>query len=205
MDKSVKKLNLTGIVFSIIVTAGFVWAAMHLYAFWAGPGKSAALDIKSNEVSAFLNLQLISQAQKKYKEADWDKDGKKTFAKYFIHLWSSVGCSGEPIYVGLIPKKLAFAIETTRAIDGYYFVDLHDRVFSNGETQRLDYEKEWAVLAVPVGDGQRDAKYFLADSSDNIFVKTARYIAPQYFDDLISNGWTKIDTIKQLTDRSSFK
>lgn len=109
--------------------------------------------------------------------------------------------SGEPIYIGLIPQKLAFAIEAARAINGYYFVDLHDRVLPvNNEIQRLDYEKEWAVLAVPPGDGQKEMRYFLADSSGSIFVKSAKYVPLQYFDDPVSNGWTKIDTIKQLED-----
>jgi hypothetical protein len=154
-----------------------------------------------NEQHAFLNLQIISQAQKKYKETDWDNDGKKTYAKYFIHLWTSVIASGEPIRIGLIPKEIGFAIEPARAIDGYYFVDLHDRVIpTNNETQRLDYEKEWAVLAVPPTDGQTEVQYFLADNSGGIFVKSAKYVPTQYTDDPTSNGWTKIDSIQQLKD-----
>ena len=86
MDKPAKKFSLTGIIFSIIVTAGFIWAAVQLYALWNSPGQLIGQDIKSNEIRAFLNLQTISQAQKKYRETDWDGDGKKTFAKYFIHL-----------------------------------------------------------------------------------------------------------------------
>jgi len=193
--------SVTGIIFSIVVTVGFVWAAVQLYTLWNGTRQLIAQDMKLNELHAFLNLQVISQAQKKYKETDWDGDGKKTFAKYFIHLWTSVNNSGEPIRVRLIPQKLAFAIEAARAIDGYYFVDLHDRVLSaNNETQRLDYEKEWAVLAVPPGDGQREVRYFLADNSGGIFAKSAKYVPPQYTDDPTSNGWTKIDSNQQLKD-----
>jgi len=193
--------SVTGIIFSIVVTVGFVWAAVQLYTLWNGTRQLIAQDMKLNELHAFLNLQVISQAQKKYKETDWDGDGKKTFAKYFIHLWTSVNNSGEPIRVRLIPQKLAFAIEAARAIDGYYFVDLHDRVLSaNNETQRLDYEKEWAVLAVPPTDGQTEARYFLADNSGSIFVKAAKYASMQYPDNPLSDGWTKIDTIQQLQD-----
>jgi hypothetical protein len=64
----------------------------------------------------------------------------------------------------------------------------------------LNYEKEWAVLAVPPGDGQREVRYFLADNSGSIFVKSAKYVSTQYTDDPTSNGWTKIDSIQQLKD-----
>jgi hypothetical protein len=193
--------NFGGILFSIVVTAGFIWATVQLYTLWKDPNQTIAQNIKVNEIQTFLNLQTISQAQKKYKEKDWDGDGKKTYAKYFIHLWTSVSLSGDSIYVGLVPGKLAFAIEPARAINGYYFVDLHDRFFpTNNETQRLDYESQWAVLATTPADGQTEKLYFLADNSGGIFVKPAKYISPQYIDDPVSNGWTKIDSIQQLRD-----
>jgi len=153
-----------------------------------------------SEQSAFLNLQVISKAQKKYKETDWDKDGKKTYAKYFIHLWTSVDEAGKPIFAGLIPKKLGFAFESARAIDGYYFVDLHDRQLpDNKGLQRLDYENQWAVLAMPVtADGQKEVRYLLADNSGSIFIKSSKFISMQYIDNPVSNGWTEINTIQQL-------
>jgi len=200
MSKSDNKISITGVIFSIVITVCFVWGTVQWYNLWQSP-KSTVQNMQINEQHAFLNLQIISQAQKKYKETDWDKDGKKTYAKYFIHLWTSVSASGEPIRIGLIPKELGFAIELARTIDGYYFVDLHDRVLpANNETQRLDYEKEWAVLAVPLTDGQTEARYFLADNSGSIFIKSAKYVPPQYFDNPLSNGWTEIDTIQQLKD-----
>lgn len=196
-----RNISITGIIFSIVVTAGFVWAAVQLYTLWSGPGQLTVNDMQSNEQRAFLNLQFIAQAQKKYKETDWDGDGKKTYAKYFIHLWTSVSAAGDPVRVELIPKKLGFATEPARAIDGYYFVDLHDRILPpNNELQGLDYEKEWAVLAVPITDGQTEVLHFLADNSDSIFVKAAKYASMQYPDNPLSDGWTKIDTIQQLQD-----
>ena len=117
-----RNISITGIIFSIVVTAGFVWATVQLYTLWSGPGQLTVNDMQSNEQRAFLNLRSIAQAQKKYKETDWDGDGKKTYAKYFIHLWTSVSAAGDPVCVELIPKKLGFAIEPARAINGYYFV-----------------------------------------------------------------------------------
>lgn len=201
MNKSNKKISIAGIIFSIVVTAGFVWAAVQWYALWSGPGQLTVNDRQSGEQRAFLNLQSLAQAQKKYKETDWDGDGKKTYAKYFIHLWTSVSTAGDPVRVELIPKKLGFALERARAIDGYYFADLHDRILPpNNELQGLDYEKEWAILAVPLTDSQTEMLYFLADNSGSIFVRPAKYIPLQYLDNPLSNGWTKIDTIQQLQD-----
>lgn len=196
-----RNFNLAGFVFSIIVTAGFIWVAMQWYALWSDPKQITADDMRLNEQQTFLNLQSIVKLQKKYKETDWDGDGKKTYAKYFIHLWTSVNIAGDPVRVGLIPKKLGFATESARAIDGYYFVDLHDRILrENNVLQGLDYEKEWAVLAVPPTDGRTEMLYFLADNSGNIFIRLAAYISLQYPDNPSSNGWIKIDTIQQLQD-----
>lgn len=196
-----RKLSAIGIIFTIIVTAGFVWAAIQWQNLWRKPAPLTAQNMQLNEQHAFLNLQTISNAQKKYKETDWDKDGKKLFAKYFIHLWTSVSPSSDPISVNLIPRKIAFATEDSRAIDGYYFVDLHDWDLpeSRGK-QSLNYEKEWAVLAIPVEHGQMGTLNLLADNSGNIFVNPAKYIPMLYPENLVSAGWTKIDTIQQLQD-----
>jgi hypothetical protein len=196
-----KKLTVTGIIFTIVITAGFVWAVIQWQNMWRKPDLATAQDLQLNEQHAFLNLQTISEAQKKYKETDWDKDGKKVFAKYFIHLWTSVSPSSEPISVNLIPRKLAFATETSRAIDGYYFVDLHDWDLPEDRgVQSPNYEKEWAVLAIPTDHGQTGILNFMADSSGSIFVNPAKYIPMLYPEDTASKGWIKIDTIQQLQE-----
>jgi hypothetical protein len=193
------KVSITGIVFTIAVTIGFIWAAAQWLHRNANPDKLTVERMQANERTAFSNLKLISQAQKKYKETDWDKDGKKTYVMYFVHLWRSVTTTGEPIKVDFIPKRLGFAMDAARAIDGYYFVDLHDRVWQ-GNTKSLDYEKEWAVLAVPVSNGPGGLLNFLADQSGNIFVNSAKYVPLQYPENLAASGWKKIETIQQLIE-----
>jgi hypothetical protein len=201
MTESAKKTTLTGIIFSIVVTVGFIWAAFQWFTLWSKPRPMTVQDMQSNEQIAFQNLQTISDAQKKYKEKDWDGDGKKTYAKYFIHLWTSVSPSGDPIFVGLIPKKLGFALESARAVSGYYFIDLHERLLpDNKGMQPLDYEKEWTVLATPASNGQTGLLYFMADQSGRIFVNPAKFVSTQYPDNLISAGWVPIDSIQQLKD-----
>jgi hypothetical protein len=196
-----KKFSSAGIIFTIVVTAGFLWAAVQWFTLWSKTQPITAQDMRSNEQSAFLNLQTISQAQKKYKEKDWNGDGKKTYADYFIHLWTSVSTAGDPVFVGLIPKRLGFALESSRAIDGYYFVDMHDKQLpGNAGLQRLDYENQWAVLAVPTSNGMTGMLFLSADQSGHIFVNPAKFVSPQYPDNLLSAGWIEIDTIQQLKD-----
>jgi hypothetical protein len=195
-----RNFTISGIIVSVAVTAGFVWAAMQFYNLYAGSVQLPASSLQSNELQAFSNLQLISQAQKKYKETDWDSDGRKTYAKYFVHLWTTVNTSGEPIRINLIPKKLSFAMEAAKAVDGYYFVDLHERMSQQAGAQvPMDFEKEWAILGVPINNGQTGMLNFLADSS-GIFVNSLKYIAPQYPENVTASGWTRIENIEQLKD-----
>ncbi len=196
-----KKLNIIGILVTIAVSVGFIWAAVQLYSLYGDNTQLPAGSMQANEVHAFENLRMISQAQKKYKETDWDGDGKKTYAMYFVHLWTSVGTKGQPIRVELIPKKLSFAMEAANAVDGYYFVDLHDRISRQPPGQApMDYEKEWAVLGVPVSSGQTGMLNFLADQTGSIFINTAKYVATQCPENLAAGGWIKIDSVEQLRD-----
>jgi hypothetical protein len=196
-----KELNTTGIIISIAVTTFFFWAATQWYNRDSDEAQLSADRMQANEVHAFANLQMISQAQKKYKETDWDGDGKKTYAMYFVHLWTSVSTKSEPIPVGLIPKKLSFAMEAAKAIDGYYFIDLHDRISRQAAGQApMDYEKEWAVLGLPVKNGQTGVLNFLADQTGSIFVKSAEYVAPQCPENPAAAGWIKIEGVEQLKD-----
>jgi Protein of unknown function (DUF2950) len=196
-----KELSITGIIVSIAVTAFFLWAAMQWYNHNSDQAQLSVGWIQANEVHAFENLLMISQAQKKYKETDWDGDGKKTYAKYFVHLWTSVNAKSEPIRIELIPKKLSFAMEAAKAIDGYYFIDLHDRISRQAPGQiPMDYEKEWAVLGLPVNNGQTGTLNFLADQTGSIFVNSAKYVAPQCPENPAAGGWTKIEGVEQLKD-----
>ena len=196
-----KEFNITGIIVSIAVTAAFLWAAMQWYNRDSDQAQLPVDGMQANEVHAFANLQMISQAQKKYKETDWDGDGKKTYAKYFVHLWTSVSTKGEPIRIELIPKKLSFAMEAAKAIDGYYFIDLHDRMSPQAGGQvPMDYEKEWAVMGLSINEGQTGMLNFLADQTSSIFVNSAKYVAPQYPENPAASGWIKIEGVEQLKD-----
>ena len=196
------KITFTGVVVTIVVTLGFIWAVKE----WSShdwPSKSSIKDIRANEIQAFKNLKRIALAQEKYRQTDWDKDGSKTYAKFFVHLWTSVSQESEPVPLGLIDKKLAFAMEASNASNGYFFIDLHNRsgpLVGKDQIEQLDYEREWAVTAVPAADRKAGFLIFIIDNSSDIFVKNHREVPSQYPYNPLSNGWTKIESIEQLKD-----
>ena len=196
-----KEFSIAGVALTIIVTAGFVWGSVQWFNNCNRGSQSGAENVSANEIQAFENLQSIARAQAKYVPTDWDGDKKKNYAAFFVHLWMSVSSGGEQIPVKLIPEKLAFAIAPARAIDGYYFIDLHSRAAAEKEeTDELDYEKEWAIAGAPAAASGKRSVIFITDVSGDVFVKNNKIPPLQYPHDPLSNGWTKIETIEQLKD-----
>lgn len=191
--------TVTGIAMTVLGTAFFAWSAQQWFGWDAQPGQAGG--VEANEIRAFSNLQLIADAQRKYRQRDWDGDGKKTFAAYYIHLWTTLTAGGEPKRIGLIPRDLGFAMEAENALGGYYFLDLHDRVTSgSSERTPLNSEKEWAVIGLPTNHGLTGRLAFLADASGAVFVNTATYVAPQYPIAPQASGWIKLSGKQQLRD-----
>lgn len=196
-----KKISVTGIIFTVIVTLGFIWATLQWFNRYDWPGQLSSKDIPANEIQTFKNLRRISQAQEKYKQIDRIGDGKKSYAKFFTHLWISVNTQSEPVTIKLIPKDIAFAMDYSLAIDGYYFINLYSRaLLAKEQTRKLDYEKEWAVAGLPAVPGNTGSLIFIVDNSSDIFMKNYTEIPSHYPHDPLSNGWTKIESIEQLKD-----
>jgi hypothetical protein len=194
-----KKISITGLVFTVIVTLGFIWAAAQWLNRYNWPRQLDIKDMRANEIKAFKNLQLIVRAQEKYKKTDWDADKKKPYAKFLPHLWTSFSTQSDPILINLIPKGLALAAGPSSAIDGYYFINLRSRALpAGGQIRKLDYEKEWAAVAAPAENGKTGSLIFIADNSGNIFSKEQIIIPSGFPDEPLSNNWTKIKTIEQL-------
>ena len=159
-----KKITAPGVIITVLVTFGFLWAASQWFNRYDWPPKLTVGDMQANEVHAFENLTLIAQAQEKYKLRDWDGNGKKTYADYFVHLWTTVDKENTPVLIELIPRKLGFAMGPTEAVDGYYFLDLHSRVLlEKGQKSKLNYEKEWAVIGVPAAPRKTGFLLFMTD------------------------------------------
>jgi len=189
-----KTVDITGIIFTVIITVGFIWAVYRLVGLSEDDVPITAARMQANEARAFAGLKMMAEAQEKYIQTDWDRDGKRVYAGFFVHLWTSVSPGGEPIPVNLIPRKQAFAMEDTLTVDGYYYVDLRKRQ-SEGNTRReIDHEKEWAMAAVPGSAGRTGVLTFIVDQSNVIYVTPRLYSQPEYPYRPERSGWTRIDT-----------
>jgi hypothetical protein len=194
-----KKISVPGVGLTVLVTLGFIWAAVQWYNRYDWPPKLTINDMQANEVHAFENLRLIAQAQEKYKLRDWDGDGEKTYANFFVHLWTTVDNENEPVLIELIPRKLGFAMGSTEAVDGYYFIDLHSRALPvKGQKRKLYYEREWAVVGVPATLRKTGFLLLLTDNSGHIFAKNSREVPRSYPNNPLSDGWTRIESIQHL-------
>lgn len=197
--QSPNNLSIAGVLLTIGVTIGFLWAAWQWYQRDNWPLKLSVSAIQANEVQTFRCLQQFAQAQKLYKDADWDQDGRKTYAKFPAHLWVSVNKHNQQVPVNLVSRELGFAMGPDTTVNGYYF-----RNFDTQETpettfiKKIDYASEWAMAAIPAIYRKTGLLMFLSDSSGQIFVKDARNIPLFYPANPQSEEWSKVDTLEQL-------
>ena len=207
MTRTEKRSNTTptGVVLTIVVTIGFVWAGFQWINRYNWPRRLTIRDRRANEITAFENLRRISQAQAEYKKTDWDHDGRKTYAMFYVHLWKSIDANNESVPVGLIDKELGFAMGLSRPLSGYYFLDLNTGAIPNNprEERVLDPEKEWAVTAVPIGYKNTGRITFLADNTGAIYAQKYYAIPYRCPHDPAAEGWKKIENLQQLKDFQS--
>jgi len=196
-----RRFNIVGIVFTVLVTAGFLWAAWQWFNRYNWPPPLSVEDMQRNEAQAFTHLQQIARAQERYKDVDWDGNGRTTYAQFPAHLWISVNADNEQIPVKLISRELGFAMGPAEAIDGYYFRNFETREsLKTGTIQRLDDEKEWAMACIPAIYQKTGILLFLADSSGQIVVKEARNMPAHYPADPLAEHWTPVTTLQELKE-----
>ena len=198
-NSTCKNFSLTGIIMTIVVTVGLVWAGWQWQHRYDWPRPITEKDLQANDIKAFKNLQLICAAQDKYIQSDWDNDGVKVYSRYLAHLWTTLSQESDPILIELIPKKLAFTMGPGRPLEGYYYKDLPQRaVDSEGNTRKNDYTKEWAMAAINVIEGQKARRIFLVDNSGKILMKYTAEILDKWPYDPAANGWEQITAIEQI-------
>ena len=187
------KLSLLGVIITIVVTSGFVWSGWQWFNRYNYPRALGVEEIKANEIETFNNLKLIANAQQQYIQKDWDGDGKKTYAQFFIHLWSTVNTEHDPVRTEFISKEIGFAMGSSSAVNGYYLKDLRSRTKpESNETVPLNYANEWAVTAIPALVGKTGHLTFLIDNSGLIFVKKVEMVPTEYPHDPVAEGWIQI-------------
>jgi hypothetical protein len=195
-----KKNNATGIILTALITIGFIWAIYQLAGFSLEKKPLTGEEMRVNEIEAYQNLKSIADAQRKYIKKDWDSDGKKAYAMFYVHLWRSVSLESEPIRVNLVTRELAFAMEATRPHKGYYYMDLRKRRIDIKTSKEFDYTKEWAVAALPGQRGRTGVLTFMVDQTQAIYVTVKRHGQPEYPHDPGGSGWTRIDSAAELKE-----
>lgn len=195
-----KKINPTGIILTIIITIFFTWAIYQLLVLHKEKSSLTGEEMQENEIAAYRSLKTIAAAQEKYSEKDWQGDGQKVYAMFYVHLWRSVDREGKPIPVNLIPKKLAFAMDISSPLKGYYFVDLRKRRIDFSNRPEFDYKKEWGVAALPGIKGKTGLLALIVDQSGEIYATTGMHSEPEYPREPLKSGWTKIDSIQELRE-----
>jgi len=209
-----KKFCLVGSIFTIIVTATFLWGGYQWLQRNNFPPKLAPAQIQSNEILAFERLKQICEAQQKYILKDWDGDGQKNYAQFLAHLWQSIDSNADPVKVDLLPRKLAFAMRRPFAIDGYIYVDLHYNLkraknkkdsAASVEINEIDPNTGFAVSALPSSNKETGLLSFIITQKGDIHARPLNHIiygtrlgfltCPENF---AQEGWRQIKSVNDL-------
>ena len=194
-----KKYSIVGIIFTIIITICFIWSMFQMSnneLLFRGNIEKIK---KRNEIDTYNNLKKIIEAQDNFMKQDWNNDGIFSYAEFLVHLWKTFDQNGEPVKVDLIPKKLAFAMGTTRTISGYYFLDIRSKEIEKKESIKLDYQKEWAIAAFPAEKDSGEL-IFMVGVNKNIYAQEKTGFIDTYPSDPEISGWEKIEKISQIGD-----
>ncbi len=188
--QSERKYTFSGIILTCLVSAGIVFGIFHIFNRKSANDTPSSSEIRANEIKAFHNIKLIVDAQNKYIETDWDEDGKKTFAAFIIHLWTTLDKDKNPVNINLIPKKLG------SVLDGYKYVSLlAGKSEDHQSCNAFDYEKEWAVMAISETIGNKIT--LIVNQSGSIYAKQNGFIEDFPYDPEEA-GWLKIENLQQL-------
>ena len=194
-----KKRNYTisGVLVTLLATAGLIWACAFLLRTGRPVSKSEENPSHANESTAYRNLLAIADAQERYRESDWDHDGITTYSAFVAHLWQTVDGEGRPVKTRFVPQRLAFATHPALAPDGYYYRMLYRK--GGGERPRMiDHQKEWAVMALPAAPRKSGRIMFLCNQTQRVFVRPVAADAMHYPLRPETEGWTAVDGMEDL-------
>jgi len=207
-DSSVKKYSLAGFIFTILISLAFVWAGYLWIQRHNFPPEIPPAMMQSNELLAFRRLGQICEAQKQYILKDRDGEGQK-YAKFLVHLWTSIDQNANPVNVNLLPKKLAFAMRRSYALDGYCYVDIHYKNSKDPTIPRyeIDHKKEFAIAAFPISNKKSGLLSFIVNNTGDIYAKTLESVLPDsqiglfpFPADLVEDGWKLIRNSNEMRE-----
>jgi hypothetical protein len=102
--------------------------------------------------------------------------------------------------VGLISKKLGYAMGPSLAVSGYYFRDLYKNKSAQGDIKEIDHEKAWAMVCIPETHGKTGRLIFIADNTGRVFARSSKIIPAYYPENPETENWTKISNAEGLAN-----
>lgn len=182
----------------ILLAASFlalgVWHAYGLLTDDAAPTRSS---MAANERRIVDHLKTIQAAQNRFK----DRHPRGEYARFTAHLWQWVDPRGNPVLLDLVPRRLAMAMGPTKAVDGYYLIEVRSRGGTDGATPSpMDYGRQWAVAAVPATFQKTGRLVFLADQTGRIFATAPPRPPTLYPRDPVAAGWRILDAGEDLLE-----
>ena len=194
------------ITFVLCLLACFLSGTICIFQKDAKEEKAPLDKIISNEIETFENLKKIFKAQQKYYNADFDRDGIKSFALFIAHLWQTVDKKSYPVETRLVSKKLAFAMGETKAINGYFFmticlkevkkVDKKNSESNSGNVgyNDFDFTREWAMKAIPASYKFTGMLKFIVTQTGKIYAKDMNdERITSVPEDYVPVGWQEIN------------
>lgn len=199
-----KTCTLPGLIITAFATLFFLFCIKSLNDIFFIKPKISQKEIESNELVVYKNMVKIIEAQKKYKQVDWDGDGIKQYAQFIPHLWISVDNKNIQKKVGLIPEAIALSMSSSNLYKGYSFISLLRKGTDDFHITEFDPKNEWAIIAYRPS-GKKKHIIFMADNSENVYAKKMKR-TPYYFPvNPEKKGWRKIDSKKDLIQFQKIK
>jgi hypothetical protein len=194
-----QRVTLAGAFFTLGLAVYLVWGAQAWLQRNNVLQAPTLEDCRRNQIRTFQNLQAISRAQQAYLKLSREKLGTAGHAHFIAHLWIAVDDRGNRFPLDLIPRHLALAMGPSKAVAGYYFLDIHERFrFGDDRPRRIDYEREWALRAVPKDWRKSGDLVFLADESGKIFARWLRQQPVRFPSQPEQSGWIHLPSVDAL-------
>lgn len=189
--------TLSGLIFSFV----FWVTLVVLSGYWltaAGLVSTPRYLLMGNpEGNTFDRMHKIIQAQQAYFQISADLLDQNQFAQFFAHLWITPDPQGKPLSVNLISKRMALAMGRENSLDGYFFVDIHQRD-DKGQRIAIDCQRGWAIAALPRDMDRSGFALFLADESNTVYVKQVRTVPDVFPARPGEAGWHSVRSKEKL-------
>jgi hypothetical protein len=208
--------RIVAICFLILAVISFVWVVTKWPQDTEQTGKVFSRIIQANEAATYRTIKQIIRAQDEYYEKDHNQDGKLEYAKFPVHLWTTVDKEARPLYLGLVPRDVGCAMGPSLAVNGYYFNCLHirecepgcagskelSRYYGYENLEEIDYTSGWVLTAQPAQYGKSGKISFIVYSPGQVWARDLmqEQIIKWYPLSPTKEGWKLIGDEEDISD-----